>query len=268
MTKQFRAFALVALVGVCVVQPATAQDKGEVTSDSPLCGSLLSARAFIGVLTNTLNFSPVDERTSEDLEITLALVEFVLCFNDPDDSELVAALLAAVDENLAELEGRPFFAQLPEAALRTFAFAGAMLDVIEDIFDRETKSDELPAAGFVKLGCDGTGLCLPRVTANGHLEVFAADDPHATRPFAPEGDFDGDGATNREEYESVMAARGSLEDYAKAATNPLVKGAELLPARCGSALGGAAGNSVGDGLMVMLAAALLALVRVKVLYSR
>lgn len=268
MFKRYGAIVLVAVVGLAVALPAEAELKGDETTDSPLCGSLLSAREFVQVLTGRLNFAPVDERTSEDLEITFALVEFVVCINDPDDSELVAALLAAVDENLADLEGRPFFAQLPESALRTFAFAGAMLDVIEDIFDREAKAGELPAAGFLKLGCDGTGLCLPRVTANGDIEVFAADDPHAKRPFAPEGDFDGDGATNREEYESVMAAGGSLEEYAEAATNPLAKGTLQLAPSCGSATGGATSNPFGDALMVMMAAALLALVRVKVLCSR
>ena len=65
-----------------------------------------------------------------------------------------------------------------------------------------------------------------------------------------------------------MAARGSLEDYAKAATNPLVKGDTQLVPNCAAAAGGATGNGFGDALMVMMAAALLALVRVKVLCSR
>jgi hypothetical protein len=74
----------------------------------------------------------------------------------------------------------------------------------------------------------------------GHLAAnFALTGDYQTtagEPFSASGDADGDGHDNGEEYESIRAAGGGMQDYVNAAMSPRIVGDSPLPAAGTAAL--------------------------------
>lgn len=63
--------------------------------------------------------------------------------------------------------------------------------------------------------------------SEGYEVVRAAKSP--TEPLSGEGDLDGDGYSNAEEYSNVLAAGGTDADFLEAVLNPLLHGGEQMP---------------------------------------
>lgn len=68
---------------------------------------------------------------------------------------------------------------------------------------------------------------LSTIGLTGHYSVAGGHHKHAT-PLSPEGDLDGDGWTNLQEYNNVIASGGDEQDYIEAAMNPNDNGSNVL----------------------------------------
>jgi hypothetical protein len=81
-------------------------------------------------------------------------------------------------------------------------------------------------------GINLSGLTLEAVSCNGACYPAPTKAPSAaasTEPYSAEGDFDGDGISNAVEYQNVLAAGGTIDDFALAATDPDRDGTDVGP---------------------------------------
>lgn len=69
---------------------------------------------------------------------------------------------------------------------------------------------------------------LGTIGLTGTYSVVESNHKHLVEPLAPSGDPDGDGLTNLEEYENVVAAGGNEISYIGAALNPLLDGTNAI----------------------------------------
>jgi hypothetical protein len=85
---------------------------------------------------------------------------------------------------------------------------------------------------------------LSTIGLTGTYSVAGGHHKHAT-PLSPEGDLDGDGWTNLQEYNNIITSGGDEQEYIQAAMNPNVNGLGLNP---GLPVAG------GTGLMLLIGA--------------
>lgn len=105
---------------------------------------------------------------------------------------------------------------------------------------------------YVVVECDGAS-CMPQPAKANGVDVFVNDAKGVVEPYSRDADLDGDGLTNYEEYETVIADGGTPQDYARAASDGLIAGEEPPTGGCGGLTSSrTAANGLTDLLLVLI----------------
>ncbi len=128
----------------------------------------------------------------------LGMVRAILCNDQQPHHE---GVLADYENNLATLEGRGGCQESSamEAMVSPYRHAVAALLLVSNGIQSRVRN------------CLGLQCNYP---------VYDINDKTADEPFSDDGDLDGDGMTNADEYDNVAAWGGSMEDFIEAVTNP------------------------------------------------
>ncbi len=157
--------------------------------------------------------------------IQLAMIETALCTGKPniaDDYDTNLALLDADIATLTLVDGHfAILAPLTETLAAMIGSSQLYLDGIND---------------FIEVYSEGAETELP---SNGSYIIFTSGAKAANELFSASGDIDGDGVSNVDEYDAVIAAGGSDEDALIAILNdtPFWFGNPALPVGAPLALG-------------------------------
>lgn len=215
---------------------------GEGAGEFDVCAVLMSAASALDAFYSDFaifNDGMVDlAGTGLPDRYTLALTEQGACVLGSDS--LMSATATAFDLNTDMLTALPAVKQLEgnEAiiaalALTSDAMASTLVQLLAD------EGFNTSGLEFAVVECDETG-CLPQPTGKaGEYMVFSDGAKQAVvQPYAAEGDFDGDGATNKTEFDNVQAVGGGIVEFITAATDPNADGMEMPdPMGCSSSTG-------------------------------
>lgn len=227
--------------------------------DAPLCEAMNDIKNQLAMLQADLGLPNDFDGDVVPESYAIALLEAGACVED--DADLAAATSNAYAINLTILDSETQANELTDYRLVIAALMSISTQTQVALFAVLDSGLSVTLTGdYVGVACDEVGCMPAAIPGKTIAEAFSVFEDKGTaqnEPYAGDGDFDEDAATNATEYQNVDNCGGTVTDFIEAATDPTSDGTICTPTDpdtgCGAAPGGTPRNRTGDLALMLIA---------------